>query len=753
MPYVGDEPRALQSAPELTHETVHEFLSYEDLQSFFKGFSRRHGFEVRWDAGGRPDGAAHSGAARCWCSGVPSATNSLGSINIAAQRIRHEKLTVRGRVKSGCLWRVCFNRTGEKGEWMWHVTKQRQLQHNHDLLPVDQPRPIASLSNVPDSAKDLLSGLLRSGVQGEAVLRRVAQAQLQMHFEESVFHNLLNSIRRSLGVCSSGEGEFKQLLLWLAQQMEEQKGVARFSTTSERQLDIVFYMSRDMLYNLDRNGCVLIMDATHKTNRFGWPLLLVCGINEHGQTVLFSVALLQSQTTAAFTWVLEQMQSVLTPEAWANIGCVATDGDQAMDAAIQAVLPAAHRSRCWYHIEQNLRHNLLADLTVRMDEFITAWKAACHCQTETEHLDARRALHSEYPAAVPYLEANTWKNAERFAVCYTKHWCTLGILSTQRVEGMNAKLKGALHINCKTPLRVLFETLEFAASDIDRAAVAKMQEKDALYVKEAYRETIGAMTHPFISGFAQLLLEQQFAVTHNYRVWSTTVDGSTTFTVQRATRTDQPRTVTATADSMSCSCFFPITHQLPCRHVLCLNQHLMLRPFVPAQVGKRWLRSFKPPRAYKPGLPLSSVISGPGGDAAASQSLPSFLTTTVRAAASLTQQQRYGQLMGLLRTVAERGADDEMAYPAVHERVQQLLSWVLEETSEARPATAQAQSAPLSSSITSLNPSTTIDEVVEPLVPKRKRGKAQEKRHPSQGERAPAKRKRAGAVSMSLTQQ
>ncbi len=182
VPYVGDEPRALQSAPELTHETVHEFLSYEDLQSFFKGFSRRHGFEVRWDAGGRPDGGAHSGAARCWCSGVPSATNSLGSINIAAQRIRHEKLTVRGRVKSGCLWRVCFNRTGEKGEWVWHVTKQRQLQHNHDLLPVDQPRPIASLSNVPDSAKDLLSGLLRSGVQGEAVLRRVAQAQLQMQF-------------------------------------------------------------------------------------------------------------------------------------------------------------------------------------------------------------------------------------------------------------------------------------------------------------------------------------------------------------------------------------------------------------------------------------------------------------------------------------------------------------------------------------------------------------------------------------------
>jgi hypothetical protein len=640
---------------------------------------------------------------------------------------------------------------------VWHVTK-RALLHNHDLLPVDQPRPIASLSNVPDGAKDLLSGLLRCGVQGESVLRRVAEAQLSTQFEESVFHNLLNSVRRSQGVSLGSEGEFKQLLLWLAQQVEDQKGVARFSTTSERQLDAVFYMSHDMLYNLDRNGCVLIMDATHKTNRFNWPLLLVCGINEHGQTVLFSVALINHQTTATFTWVLEQMRSVLSAERWANVGCVATDGDQAMDAAIEAVHPTAHRSRCWYHIEQNLRHNLFADLTVRMDEFITAWKASCLCETEAQHLDARRALHSEYPAAVPYLEANTWKNAERFAVCYTKHWCTLGILSTQRVEGMNAKLKGALKINSKTPLRVLFETLEFAASDIDRAAVAKMLEADAQHVKDAYRETFGAKTHAFVSGYAQRMLQQQFDLSHNYRVSTTVVDGSTTFTVQRATRTDTPRTVTATADTMSCSCCFPITHQLPCRHVLCLNQHVLLKPFVPTQVGKRWLRSFKPPREYTPGLPLSSVVSGPSGDAAATHSLPSFLTTTVRVAAPQTPQQRYGQLMGLLRTVAERGAEDEKGYPDVYERVQQLLSWVMERTSEARPAGAAAtqdlvQSGPLSSSITSLNPSTTIDEIVEPLLPKKKRGKPQEKRHLSQGERAPAKRTRADGDSLSLTQQ
>ena len=217
---VGQPPLAA----ELTDISVHEFKSYEGLQCFFRTYGRRHGFEPRWDCAGRPGGTSHSGSVECWCRSAPPATNSLKAINISMRRHRQERLEVRGQLKCRCPWRVCFNRTGEKEEsWTWQVTKKRSLAHNHVLQPIG-PTTVTSLLQVPSGAKDLLSALVRCGVQGESVLRRVAEEQLHTQFDASVFHNLLNGVRQSHGVSLGGEGEFKLLLLWLAQQVEDRKG-------------------------------------------------------------------------------------------------------------------------------------------------------------------------------------------------------------------------------------------------------------------------------------------------------------------------------------------------------------------------------------------------------------------------------------------------------------------------------------------------------------------------------------------------
>jgi hypothetical protein len=54
----------------------------------------------------------------------------------------------------------------------------------------------------------------------------------------------------------------------------------------------IFYMSAEMLHHSQRNGQVLMMDTTFSTNRFGWPLCLLCGVDENYHTVLFGVALI-----------------------------------------------------------------------------------------------------------------------------------------------------------------------------------------------------------------------------------------------------------------------------------------------------------------------------------------------------------------------------------------------------------------------------------------------------------------------------
>jgi MULE transposase domain len=737
-------PPSLTSADELTLTSVHEFYSYSDLHYFLEQYAQLRGFRLCWKAKGGEDKANHGGVARCWCYQRPPDTNQLDPINPVAQRKQGVRVSHRGKLRCNCPWLVCWNRTGSvRNQWKWHVTNKRHLQHNHDVqaLTCEDALVIDSMRRVPHDMELLLSGLIRSGVTNEHILLRFTQHQLGAVIDGPTFHNIVNKIKSGLGV-SVTDDEFKHLLVWLVEQLEKRAAIARFSASSEREIDRVFYMSADMVYNMNRNGCVLIMDSTHKTNRFNFPLLLVCGINEHSQTVLLAVALIHHQTTESFVWVLEQMKGATSPEAWGDISCIATDGDQAMDAAIEMMVPHARHLRCWYHLEQNLRHNLLSSLTVHFEEFLEEWKAVAGLEVEEDHLHRRAVLHKDYPAAVEYLEENIWKNAALFVRCYTKHICTLGILSTQRVEGMNAKLKGMLRVNCKTALLLLFDTLRYAASEIDRAAVEKMKQLDDEWQRHAYKETFPALTHQHISRYAQAKVQEQFDLAHNYRVTRAVREDANVFYVQRPTRNDVRREVKVTADSMECSCCFPATYLLPCRHVICLNQELMLTPFVPSQVGKRWLRSYKPPLGYKPDFP--SNASQPSSSS--SPVLPSFLVNQVQAGEIPARKRRYGELRGFLDTIASRGADDAEAFPRIRCRVQELCRWVEAETSAA-PSTSAAVPTPLplasmeqssddpTARLTSLHPTLTIADTREPVKPRRGKGREQERRQASQGER------------------
>ena len=304
---------------------------------------------------------------------------------------------------------------------------------------------------------------------------------------------------------------------------------------------------------------------------------------------------------------------------------------------------------------------------------------------------------------------------------------------------MNAKLKGMLRVNCKTPLPHLFETLEYAASEIDRKAVISMQELDAQFQRQAYKETFPALIHPHISRYAQKMVQEQFNLSHNYRVFREVKDGVNIFHVQRPARNDTKRVVKATMDTIECSCCFPATYLLPCRHVICLNLELMLTPFLPTQVGKRWLRSYKPPRDYK----FILLTPPPLESSSLSPSLPSFLSNAMQAGPRLTRKHRWGELTGIFKTAADRGADDAEAYSDILQWSKELLRRILDRTSA--PASAplniqgeqqqQPQQPEALTRLTSLHPSLTIGEARAPPKPKKKRHREEEKRRPSQGER------------------
>ena len=304
---------------------------------------------------------------------------------------------------------------------------------------------------------------------------------------------------------------------------------------------------------------------------------------------------------------------------------------------------------------------------------------------------------------------------------------------------MNSRLKEGLAVNSRTLLPTLFEALRWASSTDDWMAV------QAIYVEEAAAQpmpcTVSEHTQGKVSRFAREQIAVQWSLQHNYELKQSIGEGNATVWVAvHRGNSERKHTMTVTATSMQCSCSYPAMYQLPCRHVLCLNQRLHNKPFLPTQLGQRWLLHYMPPDEYDAQL-VASVHSVP--------SFPPSLTSMTQADRASTYTSRYGTLYGLCKYIVCRAAEYVDAYPGALERVQQLKDWVTQQTSELAGANSAATSiasvvAASSTSASSANPAPVlstlnanvpISEMREPPKPKRKQGRSQEGRFPSRGER------------------
>ena len=65
---------------------------------------------------------------------------------------------------------------------------------------------------------------------------------------------------------------------------------------------------------------IIVMDATHKTNRFGLPLLDIVVVNNLGQTCTVFVAFLKNQKFQSFLWALNEFKNfidlLVTPKSF-----------------------------------------------------------------------------------------------------------------------------------------------------------------------------------------------------------------------------------------------------------------------------------------------------------------------------------------------------------------------------------------------------------------------------------------------------
>lgn len=207
-------------------------------------------------------------------------------------------------------------------------------------------------------------------------------------------------------------------------------------------LQAVFWMSSWQRIQFAKFGDVVTFDTTFKTNRFGFPLGCLVGVNNCGKTICFAMCYLARETADIFQWVFQKLL-----EATGNKppGIIFTDEDPAMNLAIECVLPSAKHRLCAWHLERNLRKKLLAIQGVEKYKLIrsTFWRLVKNDFGE-DYFDLKMLeLNNTYKESTETVQAllHLQKQKEKWAKCFSKGLFCLDQSATSRVESINSLIK------------------------------------------------------------------------------------------------------------------------------------------------------------------------------------------------------------------------------------------------------------------------------------------------------------------------
>ncbi|KAK9674186.1 hypothetical protein RND81_12G216900 [Saponaria officinalis] len=170
-----------------------------------------------------------------------------------------------------------------------------------------------------------------------------------------------------------------------------------------------------------------------------------------GKKFTIAYALVETETTEGYTWVLEKLRSLLSDDVVPN--AIVTDREQGLIAAIPIVFLNTYHLFRTFHIYNAVE--IRAREAVGDDDQVNAitygrWAKVVDAGTEQQMLRAWDDLQVRWsrraPGLIIYI-AETWMvHRENFCRCYTNKVTHFGNTATSRVEAAYAVLKDWLSI-------------------------------------------------------------------------------------------------------------------------------------------------------------------------------------------------------------------------------------------------------------------------------------------------------------------
>jgi hypothetical protein len=358
-------------------------------------------------------------------------------------------------------------------------------------------------------------------------------------------------------------------------------------------LENIFWADSQSRLDYAHFGDVLAFDTTYRTNAYKKPLVILVGVNHHMQTTIFGCALLVDETVKTYTWVLKTLIGAMNNKMPMS---VVTDGDKAMRAAIEKVLPASQHRLCIWHLERNAQSNLndkdaVNDFIrcmvsyVSKEEFEDMWSIMIE----------KHGLHNHEWIREMGAKKSKWAEA------YLRGYFFAGCRSTQRCESMNAFLKRFVEV--KTRLYELFQHVDRALARIrHNEAISSYESKHS---ELAIQTQLGMIEKHAVDIFTRTaFLRVRNEIKHEQLLFVVNRlenDGNRTYTISEYQRQSFTWEVKYYPDDqrMQCSCLFFESYGFPCRHFFTIMKAEHLNQIPSTCIMKRWLKTAKSDSPYK----------------------------------------------------------------------------------------------------------------------------------------------------------
>ena len=480
-----------------------------------------------------------------------------------------------GSKKIGCPYYV--NTAYHKLTFTWHINRIN-LMHNHQLdAHTSNTKIINKKRELSAEQIEFFKSNYLAGIRAVDRLRLLGLGKYKLEWiDADVLRNLVQEFRHELG--GGTETETQKFFDYCKTQQEENGASFFIQLDDQHRLIHSFFMSKTQREAAQMWPEVIEIDATCKTNRFGFQLVVFTGIDDEHLSKLFAIALVECEDIVNYTWVIDKFKTAIGEDAWGRMKVVFTDGEESFPIIFKRIMPHVHHQLCIWHISENVKKHCQPRVP-DWDYFRNCWENTIN-QADVNDFEKKwkELLQiSENKECNIYLN-KLYEKKEKWAYSYNRIHCNFNIRSTQRVEGENAKIKSRLTTGTSLMSLVM---------EIEKIFTAELFRRRKIRIRSARKRTQENRSYlrPFLSEFAIGKLYDEFDNVMDFKI----TGERPKLTVIHKRDSTMVYNVTINDDnSCECSCNYPLIWLMPCRHVLSCNIKLELEKYTAEQFGRRW---------------------------------------------------------------------------------------------------------------------------------------------------------------------